>query len=123
MNSTRQANPLARLKLSIVAASLMLAGSWAIIAQSPIADAHAGQTDSAPTTLSESTNTTQSAPWAKESSLHKHQADCTKHTGKTKRERHRGPQSNHRFGNKENKGHGQAPAWINHQSGNKEDNG
>jgi hypothetical protein len=74
MNSTRQVNPLARLKLSVAAASLVLAGSWAILAQNPIASAHDWQTGSTTATVSESTNTTQSVPWDKLSSLHKHQA-------------------------------------------------
>src|SRR5260370_32828898 len=68
MNLTTQINPLSRLKLTIVAASLVLGGSLAMIAQSPVANACASKNSHAPISYSGPTDTTQPAtnvsPWS-----------------------------------------------------------
>jgi len=98
MNSTeRQVNPLTRLKLSVVAASLVLGGSWAMLAQSPIASAHSSRTESVPTTFSRPSHIPQTIPWAKISPQHKHQAYKTNNTRKTKEESPCTPGSKHGF--------------------------
>ena len=80
MDLAKQVNPLSRLKLSIVAASLVLGGSLAIIVQSPIANARASDTVLHPISFSE----TQHAPSTNVSPWSNHQA------GGFNRERARG---------------------------------
>src|SRR5260370_38872571 len=68
MNLTTQINPLSRLNVTIVAASLVLGGSLAMIAQSPVVNACASKNSHAPISYSGPTDTTQPAtnvsPWS-----------------------------------------------------------
>ena len=75
MDLAQQVNPLSRLKLSIVAASLVLGGSLAILVQSPIANASAYNAAIAPissqscmTPLAASTNLSPCQPYSGETS-------------------------------------------------------